>query len=652
MTAGVARRAARAHGTGWRARRAVRWLVRAGDRGDRDAIDALWDVWLADPVAEVQAALDRWRRPHSGGGLSLVALGEPAAIPDVVDAAGRAGHPIQATARAAVLDGSQELVDAVCAAATADDGLAAFCVEHHLAPADPHRAAVFFLLTGQLEKYRYADPDHSLVGLAYRTAPEEERARIRQRAAEEPDLVRVLAETVRRNRLAGITDPEARYLVDALAGRRDWAGLWELAKGLPVDHAAGAVARFDGWRPGGDDIELFDLLRQADRAALTTSWAAVARPWTARAEVRGRVTCGSMGPDGQRIAVAGTDFVQEFDVRRGDLVRGMPRAGVTGRAVLVLDDGTVVRGGTHEHSGRGYLIRGIRTMSTDQPVTDLARTPKGFVALTSGHAPHVVVYRVPGADRDGFAQLWRRHDVVHRLGSTATAPAWQMTTDPGSGRIALADGARLYLTRKPRAMALMAATPFAPGSVPCVTFCGPNQLAGVDAQRVLRMWRRDRQRLTVVGEWRLGPVNGPACPVYLADAGVLAVIDTDGVRGFDPVSLAETPAPAGLAGLRPTFLTAAGGRLVVGGDGWVTVTDARIRWDVTELAARPLAGTTPADVALVRAQLRRQSADPAARPFLELLHDCLVHRFGTDVALGDGDALSAWADDIALGDDE
>jgi hypothetical protein len=39
---------------------------------------------------------------------------------------------------------------------------------------------------------------------------------------------------------------------------------------------------------------------------------------------------------------------------------------------------------------------------------------------------------------------------------------------------------------------------------------------------------------------------------------------------------------------------------------------------------------------------------PAARLFLELLHACLVHRFGTDVLVGDG-RRTARVDDIALG---
>ncbi len=652
MTARTARRAVRARGSGWLARQALRRLLRAGDRGDQDAIDALWDLWLADPVDEVWTALSGWRRPRTDGGLSLVALGEPAAIPDVVAAAGRDGHPVHATARAAILDGPQELVDAACEAALADESLAAFCVEHHLAPADPHRAAVFFLLTGQLEKYRYADPDHSFVGLAYRTAPEDERARIRQRAADEPDLVRVLAETVRKNRLAGITEPEARYLVESLAGRRDWPALWELAKGLPVGHAADAVARFDGWRPDGDDSGLFDLLLRPEPGVLTTSRAAVATPWTARAEVRGPVTGGSIGPDGERIAVTTAASVEMVGVRRGRLKRVEQRPGATVRAVLVFDDGKLVVGGSVNNHGNGYLEHGGRRMPTARPVRALGRTPKGFAALMADTFVNVVVYRTTGDVGDGFARRWRSHDVQYRLGGTAAGGPWQMATEPASGRIALADGTHLHLTRKLGALSRMASTPFRPGPAPCLTFCGPNQLVGVDEKRVLRVWRRTGQVLDVVGEWQLGPLGGPACPVYVADAGAVAVIDEDGLRCVDALTLADAPVPDRLAGLPPTFLAADGGRLLVGGDGWCTVTDAGIRWDVTELAARPLAGATPADLRLLRAQLRRKSADQDAMPFLELLHACLVHRFGVDVALGGDDALTAWADDIALGGPE
>lgn len=70
------------------------WLVVAGDRGDPGATDAVWDLWLETPDPRLWAALARWGRPRTGGGLSLVALGAAVDPADVADAACRTGYPI------------------------------------------------------------------------------------------------------------------------------------------------------------------------------------------------------------------------------------------------------------------------------------------------------------------------------------------------------------------------------------------------------------------------------------------------------------------------------------------------------------------------------------------------------------------------------
>ena len=667
MTSRTERLLAAARGDGPRARRAVRRLLRAGDRGDRAATDALWDLWLADPVDEVGDALSRWRRPHTGGGLSLVALGEKAATADVLEAARRTGHPIGTTARAAILDGPRKLVEAVCEAALADDVLAAFCAEHHLAPADPHRAAVFFLLTGQDEQYRLADPDHSLLVLAYRGARKEERARIRERTAGEPGIVRVLAETVRADRSARLTDEETRYLVDALAARRDWPALWALARDLSAADAARAVTRFDGWRPDGDDAALFDRLAGVDLGELTTSRVLVAEPWTVRAQVPGTVTGLSIAPDAPRVAVAtGTQVeVVTFSSDRPERVARHPAAGL--RALLALRGDVLVTAGRHHLEGpdeygfvaNGWLARAaekgpVYRTRVHQLVDVLARTAKGFAALGSDVDGHLWLFlQEETGQASGYEP--RVVDVRAALGTVPPYPrrAWTMATNPATGRIALAGDDHLRLVRVDGAVPHLLApgVPFRPGKTPCLVFCGPDQVAGVDSHRVLRTWRLTDGELRPVAQRQLGEVAPPACPVFLPQAGVLGVIDADGLkrrlRFLDVTTLADAPVPDRLARLSPTFLAKYGNRLAVGGDGWVTMTDLRMITGVTELADRPLAATTPADVALVAAQLKRRTTDPLARPFLELLYACLVHRFAEDVALGE--PVPARGDDIALG---
>src|SRR5713226_8803106 len=98
------RLARRLSGAGSRARSAWwawRRLASAGNAGDKAAIDALWDRWLAEPAPDIWAALLRWRRPCTGQShdLTVVALGlgavSEARIRDaLVAAAGRAEHPL------------------------------------------------------------------------------------------------------------------------------------------------------------------------------------------------------------------------------------------------------------------------------------------------------------------------------------------------------------------------------------------------------------------------------------------------------------------------------------------------------------------------------------------------------------------------------
>jgi hypothetical protein len=123
------------------------------------------------------------------------------------------------------------------------------------------------------------------------------------------------------------------------------------------------------------------------------------------------------------------------------------------------------------------------------------------------------------------------------------------------------------------------------------------------------------------------------------------------LRYLDADTLADVPTPGSLRSLAPTCLVASpnGFRLAVGGKKRVTVTDARFPVAVTDLADRPLSASTPADLRTVHAQLGKKSTNPAARPFLEVLYACLVHKFAVDVAIGDGAVLSTRSDDIALG---
>jgi len=650
----------------WAARR----LVRAGDRGDVHATDALWDLWLGQPSDELWTALSRWRRPRTGGGRSLVALGEPAAASVVVDAACQVGHPVADTARALILAGRQDLVDAVCAVvmSTEDDGLTRLCLEHHLAPADPRQGAVFFLLTGQGERYRLADPDHSLLALAYQAAGDSERSRIRAEVAGEPDLVRVLADAVRRDRMARVTGQEAGYLIDALATRRDWPALWALARDLPVMDAVKAAHRFHGWRPEGPDEPLFSTLIRVDRVQLARSHSAVAEPWTGPwttlVSTGSDVADGSFAPDGRLAALCRRSVEVFAPPFRGEPQRVERPPALGQPAVLALDHGLVILAGMDE-KGSGFITRGgheryATRYRTSPVVAGLARTAAGFVALTSDRSGRLRLRLQPEDGRDFLIPAPLFLNLGTQLGMSALKVPlrwWTVATEPDSGRIAVA-GDGLYVAELAGdRLRPLAAAPFGAGPGPRLAFSGPDRLIGLDHLRRLRVWRLAGNEVLVVAERQLEEVSGGNFPVDLPVAGMIAVIDRadDSARErvcyLDRETLADVPTPRRLADLFPMCLFASpdGATLAVGGQGFVEVGDPGCAPAVVALADRPLAATSPADLYAVTAQLSRIRPDAPARPFLELLRACLTHRFGVDFAIGEAGSVGVRGDDIALG---
>ncbi|WP_345637072.1 hypothetical protein [Streptomyces thinghirensis] len=241
-------------------------------------VDAAWRDWLAEHEAGVWSLLERWNRTASACEsrearfLSRLALGDGGGAVDarlLADAAVRFGHPIGERARARLLVlNDPEAVDLFCTAALDSPEVAAFCVEHHLAPGDEVRRAVFFVRTGQREQYRALDPDGALLALGYRSASAEERATLRTAitALGGIDTLRVLAGQL--SRQEDVTSPDGQeraYLIEQLTEGEDWERLWRFTLPLPLAAAVRTVHSFGAWRPRGeDDRRVFDALRAAD----------------------------------------------------------------------------------------------------------------------------------------------------------------------------------------------------------------------------------------------------------------------------------------------------------------------------------------------------------------------------------------------------
>ncbi|NGO14131.1 hypothetical protein G5C60_42705 [Streptomyces sp. HC44] len=284
--------------------------------------DAAWHDWLDDHDAGLWSLLERWGPAPTASGtrvrsLSRLALGDddiPLEPRTLVDAALRFDHPIGARARARLLaPGDPEAADLFCAAALNSPEAAAFCAEHHLAPAGQVQRAVFFVRTAQLEQYRALDPDGSLLALGYRGVSDEERTALRDTMSGLGilDVLRVLAgQGSQQGNFTSLAEHERAYLVEQLADRRDWDRLWSLTPLMPLPEAVRTAHEFGDWRPSGeDDRRVFEALRGADWNAVTKFVDSLAGAGSLNSLPRTRIW--PTDPDEQSIAVHALDFAPD-----------------------------------------------------------------------------------------------------------------------------------------------------------------------------------------------------------------------------------------------------------------------------------------------------------------------------------------------------
>lgn len=137
------------------------------------------------------------------------------------------------------------------------------------APADPQRRAVFYLLTGQWERYEELDFDRSLLRAAYQVSDEWLQGRIVEliRQAGRPEFVEVIAGGRQRRRLAELSDTEWAAILALLAAHRSWSEMWRLAQAAPAVWSVALLAELAaaGWSPAlpDDQAGLAELSRLA-----------------------------------------------------------------------------------------------------------------------------------------------------------------------------------------------------------------------------------------------------------------------------------------------------------------------------------------------------------------------------------------------------
>jgi hypothetical protein len=645
----LARRAAGRRRDGSRrllARPAWNRLVRAGDAGDVEAIAAVWLGWLKNPDDQGWELLARWR------GLANV-------TEDACDE---------------VLDDDGAFADAV----------GAFCARRVLAPADPARRAAFFLLTGQASQLRALDPDGALLALAYAGAGGlRERLRAAMAAAGDLDLIRAVALGDPRRRTAELMADEAAYLTAQLAHRRNWAGLWSLARDLPLAEAVTAMRHFEaGWRPAGEaDLALFGLLARADHGRIAGSARALAAHSTDRIEVPGKPTVVSFSPDGRRVAIGTHDarhraIISVFELADGTLSERYGPNGSVPICLLDLGDALVAAESvlgiwrdpspppalTWYAAGRAQVLR-LGGESASRRHVWLAAHPAGFVALDCPSSPGV------GEDAgllfytsDG--QLVRRVSLSGHLGLPARLRAPRRVATDRDGRLLALAGRELWLLDG-EASRVIATRPLQQGRFTSVCFPGTDVVATADTDGYVRSYRA-RDGLELLAE----ELFGTTITIAALGGGEIAI----GGAGVGQAEFrdADTLAPIGTTTGLPfarevwgspgdRYFAAAGTRRVDLGQGRrsstvtvniVSIVPGRHTAAMEALAGRPMAAMTPADLAAVTAETGHSPQNSATWPFLDLLRACLEHRFAADVAVGPVGPVADGGVEIAISADE
>jgi hypothetical protein len=582
--------------------------VSAGDRGDQAAIEAVWRAWLRRPDDKSWELLSRWRDAESLGADALAAATDPAT---------------PAMRRHAIGE---------------------FCVRRGVVPATDAERALFFVLTGQPEQHRAADPDGAALATAYQAAAEQVRGELRRTMTEAGDLALVHA-VVRQNQ---DTVPEApaerEYLAAELVRRRDWPRLWQLTMELPLAEAVTVARQLPNhWRPDGEaGRQLLTRMAAHRRNALENE----PRVTVVRSD-SGFYNCHIvdcfLAPDGSAIAVGHGD--QRYWIHL--LVHTLPSGDELTRFAWqhsVGEDNVALA-----HWGVVYLARpdrdvyvvrhvagcGTERLAADGPSYDgyrlLAGLPTGFVVV---HGRHLL--RGTGEYRSGLRD-------VTPPGIDGTVN--RLVSEPVTGRIAIVTGSRELLILDPDFEIIDRVE--APEGLSWLGFCGPDHLLTRHARTQLRSWRVGSP--TAIEATRVVE-SGPFRP--LAFAGLVmaghAFLDAGTLEPAPPLATLGWMANWWGLGRSPPYLSPGGdyGAWKPKGDGETVEVHDLAREEVTALVRRPLAEFNPADLVTVK-NLARHAGDRKTLAALGLLRACLEYRFATEVAIG-GVSSVPGADDIAL----
>jgi hypothetical protein len=534
------------------------------------------------------------------------------------------------------------------------EAIGQFCARHGLMPDDDIQQVLFYVLTGQLTRYRAADARGRLLGAVCQRAGHRTRTALRQVLAEAGDveLFLVLTDACPGARATILAEPESHDLICHLAGRSDWDRLWQLVRELPMGDAVTAVRYFrDGWRPSADgERVLFDRLMHTGPHQLARARDALTIPALTQVRFRdplpvwgGAVSAdGSLlalargGPDGGTISVhtlpgsTVNDRVRHGSVRIGaPVIRSSPD-----KIVLAFADRALIaaRVGCRADAPEALLL--LYADGRRKPLADLR------AALGDTWISWIAPCFTPAA---GFAVLCE-HQVAfcdsdgtptgHRI-ALRPSPVPEMTpallaTQPG-GRVAIAgiraNGVGGWAVYDAPTGGLVAGAEFG-GRPTGIRFDGPSRLIVTsvlgDAGYVW-VWYLDGAQAEFLAS---ASVYGARNPVVIPGRDHIGVLAARGsrVRVFEGVTLRKARAPKGFPGqaVRRQWNSADDRILVLAGAKSATVFPGR--HSVLTVADRPPTGWGPADHGIVAEALGSPDVDAAARPLLDLLQARLACR--------------------------
>ena len=641
-------------GRGARARRAWRVLTAHADRGDYNAVDAVWQAWLREPGDELWEALTRWRKPTALASAVFAAATEPGRDP---------------AARTAIGE---------------------FCLRHSLAPDDPVRRALFYLVTGQPAQHRAADPDGRLLAAAYEGADLATRAAVREALADagDADLIWAVANAGQRAKTLPRASEETEYLIRQLACRSDWSRLWQLVMQLPLTDAVAAVRRFGGgWHPESEpERTLFGRLACADPGELAhardaLAWSTVRVQFAAPHSLWG----GAVSADARLLALVRSGSVRNgatisvhevpcyaagYRVRHEPVRHELPPSSLVplqmslafaGEALIVACVGRPAR---HPDA---MLLR-YRDAGFE-PLADLQAALGGSVIC--GLAPcfdppggFAIVCEKFVAFCHGDGRLARRMPISLRPADNVCGLPL-VDVEPG-GRIAIAGflanaggdiapGWEVYDTNSGQKLASATHARMCRG----IRFLDPDRLVlaeGDEETRDVRLWEFGKT-------WAQCPaaaIPHVRAPVIVPGDGRICVLGNGTVHVLDAATLQQTGTSGGGTGRDaslPLGFPGSGEYVTMqwnsaGNTAWVTAGRGFAdvfpgRQPVIAIADRRPAEWVPADLAAVTAALADPALAPEARPLLDLLRAGLGFGFGTEVRVGTAAPVPGH-DDIGL----